>query len=139
MKKRFLIVEDDELSCKILEDFLSEFAACDTAANGKIGYNLFEKAILDGHPYDLICSDVVMPELNGHDMVCNIRSREESLPIADYIRTKIFMISSCGSPKDMTHAILDNNCDDYIVKPFLRETLKAMLIKYNLIEYNNVP
>lgn len=131
--KRFLIVDDDNLSCKILAEFMSEFAACDTAANGKIGYELFEKAIVDGQPYDLICSDVVMPDYNGHEMVRDIRSREESLPIADYIRTLIFMISSSGSTKDIAQAILDNSCDDYIVKPFRSETLKAMLTKYNLI------
>ena len=137
--KKFLIVEDDKLSCKILEDFMSEFADCDTAENGKVGYQLFEEAILNGHPYDLICSDVVMPEMDGHEMVCKIRAREESLPIAGYIRTRIFMISASGSTKDMSQAILDNNCDDYIVKPFQRETLKSMLQKYDLLECNIVP
>ncbi|NTV50832.1 MAG: response regulator [Geobacteraceae bacterium] len=131
--KRFLIVDDDNLSCKILAEFMSEFAVCDTAANGRIGYELFEKAIADGHPYDLICSDVFMPDFDGHEMVRDIRAREESLPIAGYIRTKIFMISSSGSSKDISQAILDNSCDDYIVKPFRSETLKAMLTKYNLI------
>ncbi len=137
--KKYLIVEDDNLSSKILEEFMSEFADCDTAANGRIGYELFEKAIVDGRPYDLICSDVVMPELDGHKMVCQIRSREESLPIVDYIRTRIFMISASDATKDMAQAILENGCDDYIVKPFRRETLKDMLQKYDLIEYDNVP
>ena len=137
--KKFLIVEDDILSRKVLEDFMSAFAECDTAPNGKIGYELFEKAIVDGHPYDLVCSDIVMPEMDGHELVRRIREREESLPISGYVRTKIFMISASGSPKDMTHAILDNTCDDYIVKPFQRETLRAMFQKYNLIEYHNEP
>lgn len=137
--KRFLIVEDDELSRKVLEDCLSSFAECDTACNGRLGYELFEKAIIAGRPYDLICSDIIMPELDGHELVRLIRSREASLPVVDYIRTKIFMISSSDSPKDMTHAILDNSCDDYIVKPFQRETLKVMLQKYDLIEYVNEP
>ena len=137
--KRFLIVDDDELSRVILGDCMSEFASCDTAKNGMIGYELFEKALVDGRPYDLVCSDVVMPEWDGHKMVSHIRAREESLPIAGYARTKIFMISSSGSPKDMEHAILDNNCDDYIVKPFQRETLKSMLQKYDLLENDNEP
>jgi CheY-like chemotaxis protein len=68
-----------------------------------------------------------------------IRDREESLPIVGYIQTRIFMISSSGSPKDMEQAILDDGCDDYIVKPFQRETLKAMLKKYDLLEYHNEP
>lgn len=137
--KRYLVVDDDELSCKILQDFMSELALCDTAPNGKIGYELFEKAIAGGHPYDLICSDIVMPELNGHEMVRKIRAREESLPIVNSVRTRIFMISASGTPMDMSQAILENDCDDYIVKPFQRETLRAMLLKYNLIEYVNEP
>ncbi|MDD2897677.1 MAG: response regulator [Desulfuromonadaceae bacterium] len=131
--KKFLIVDDDKLSCVILEEFMSEFAVCSTADNGRAGYELFEKAIADGHPFDLICSDVEMPEMSGHEMVGLIRAREESLPIAGCIRTTIFMISASGSTSDITHAILDNGCDDYIVKPFQRETLKIMLLKYNLL------
>lgn len=137
--KKFLIVEDDKLSAKILEEFLSEYAVCHSAENGLIGYELFEQAIIDGRPFDLICSDVVMPEMDGHEMVRLIRAREESLPIAGCIRTIIFMISSSDSTKDISQAILDDGCDDYIVKPFRRETLKAMLQKYNLIEYVNEP
>ena len=136
--KRFLIVDDDELSCKILATVFSEFASCDTASNGKAGYELFEKAILDGCPYDLICSDVIMPELSGHVMVSQIRAREATLPIAGF-RTRIFMISSSGSADDMTQAILDNDCDDYIVKPFQRDSLKSLLHKYGLLEHGNEP
>jgi DNA-binding response OmpR family regulator len=72
-------------------------------------------------------------------MVGLIRAREKSLPITDILRTKIFMISSSGSPADMTQAILDNDCDDYIVKPFHRETLGALLRKYNLIDTAVIP
>lgn len=132
--KRFLVVEDDELSRKILESFLSEFASCDSAPDGRVGYELFKQAIVDGRPYDLICADVNMPVLDGHKMVSFIRAREQSLPIIDGVRTVIFMISSSGSAADMTEAILDNDCDDYIVKPFHRETLAAMLRKYHLLD-----
>lgn len=137
--KRFLIVEDDELARTILTTCMSEFADCVTAPNGKVGYELFEKALRDGCPFDLVCSDVLMPELGGHEMVSRIRACEASLPVSGYIRTKIFMISASGSPEDMYQAILDNNCDDYIVKPLDRPTLRAMLKKYDLIEYDNEP
>jgi len=132
-------VDDDELSCRILADVCSEFASCDLAANGREGFAKFEKAVCEGRPYDLICSDVTMPGLSGHEMVRQIRAREMSLPVTGYLRTRIFMISSSGLPRDMTQAILDNDCDDYIVKPFQRDTLKALLQKYNLLEYDNVP
>jgi two-component system chemotaxis response regulator CheY len=132
--KKFLIVEDDRVSSKILENFLTNFADCDTAPNATVAFDLFEKSIIDGHPYDLICSDVVMPEVDGHELIRKIREREESLPIIDSIRTRIFMISTSDSPKDMTQAILDNGCDDYVVKPFHRDALKDILQKYDLID-----
>lgn len=134
MGKRYLIVEDDALSRKILENFFSEFARCDSAADGAAGFELFEQAILEGEPYDLICTDIIMPGLNGHDLIKKIRNREQSLPIHDYIRTTIFVISASNCSKDMENALLDSDCDDYIVKPFRQEMLKATLEKYNLLD-----
>ncbi|MEI6208674.1 MAG: response regulator [Desulfuromonadales bacterium] len=132
--KRFLIVDDEILSLTILKDFLSEFAHCDGAQNGKTAYEMFEKAVMDGKPYDLICSDIVMPEMGGHELVHKVRDREKSLPVQHLLHTKIFMISTSSTPKDMTCALWDNDCDDYVVKPFQREQLKSLLEKYNLID-----
>lgn len=136
MGKRYLVIEDDALSRKVLESFFSKFAHCDTAENGATGYGLFEKAVMEGKPYDLICTDIIMPELNGHDLIKKIRNREQSLPIHGYMRTTIFVISASNCSKDMENALLDSDCDDYIVKPFRQEMLKAMLEKYNLLDYN---
>jgi two-component system chemotaxis response regulator CheY len=132
--KRFLIAEDDLMSLEILKEFLSEYASCDGAQNGKIAFEMFEKAIKDGKPYDLICSDVVMPEMDGHELVRKVREMEKSLTVEGCLRTKVFMISMSGKPQDMTCALWDNDCDDYIVKPYLREQVKNLLVKYNLID-----
>ncbi len=136
MGKRYLIIEDDALSRKVLENFFSEFARCDTAEEGATGYGLFEQAILENEPYDLICTDITMPGLNGHELIRKIRDREQSLPIHGYMRTTIFVISASNCSKDMESALLDSDCDDYIVKPFRPEMLKALLEKYNLLDYN---
>ena len=136
MEKRYLVIEDDALGRKILENFFSEFARCDTAEDGTTGYGLFEQAILEDNPYDLICTDITMPGLNGHELIKKIRSREQSLPIHGYMRTTIFVISASNCARDMENALLDSDCDDYIVKPFRQEMLKALLEKYNLLDYN---
>lgn len=137
--KRFLIAEDDALSRKILEDFFVEFAQCDTAEDGHEAFNLFEKAILDGKPYDLVCTDIIMPKVDGLDLIRKIRACEQSLPIVDYLTTKIFVISVSDSPKDMANAILECGCDDYVVKPFRRDQLRSLLEKFQLIDHINEP
>jgi two-component system chemotaxis response regulator CheY len=128
------------LSRTILHTFFSEFAACDAAENGYDALVLFKKAIMDGNPYDLVCTDLVMPVLDGYDLIKKIRETEESFPIKDYIRTKIFVVSVSDSSVDMSHALLECDCDDYIVKPFHREQLKCILEKYSLTEKgHNIP
>jgi two-component system chemotaxis response regulator CheY len=132
--KKFLVVEDDRISSTLLVNFLSNFAVCDSAPNGKAGFELFEKALTAGQPYDLICSDVVMPEVDGHELIRNIRAREAATADVCSPRSRIFMVSTSDATSDITQAILDNDCDDYIVKPFHRDSLKATLLKYDLIE-----
>lgn len=138
--KRFLIVDDDMLSRTILQTFFSTFASCDAAADGKEGFDLFIKSILDGKPYDLVCTDLVMPVLDGYGLITKIREAEQALPVKDCIRTTIFVLSSSGSTEDMAHALLECDSDDYIVKPLHREQAAAMLKKYHLLENDyNIP
>jgi two-component system chemotaxis response regulator CheY len=138
--KRFLIAEDEALSRKILEDFFSEFASCDSAEDGLQAFEMFTKAILDGNPYDLVCTDLIMPKIDGYDLIRKIRACEQSLPIQDCVRTKIFVISVSDSSIDMSHALLDCDCDDYIVKPFHRNQLRNILEKYELVDNDyNIP
>lgn len=138
--KRYLVVEDELISRTILHTFFSEFASCDAAENGAEALELFNKAIIDGAPYDLICTDLIMPVLDGYELITRVRATEDSLPIMGYIRTKIFVISISDSSVDMAHALLECDCDDYIVKPFQRDQLKFLLEKYCLLDKeHNIP
>jgi two-component system chemotaxis response regulator CheY len=137
---RFLIVDDDALSRTILRSFFSELSLCDAAEDGMEAFELFKNAIIEGNPYNLICTDLSMPVLDGYELIKKIRESEESLPIIDVIRTKIFVISASDSSEDMAHALLECDCDDYIVKPFHRGQLISMLEKYSLLEKGyNIP
>jgi two-component system chemotaxis response regulator CheY len=132
--KRFLVVDDEDMGRLMLQEFLAEFSNCDTAANGKEGLLLFEKALADGVPYDLLCVDIIMPEMNGLALVRKIREIEQSHPVFTDLHTKIFVISSSDSAWDKADFLLDNLCDDYIVKPFSRTDLMAKLRAIELIE-----
>lgn len=62
MGKRILLIDDDELLCEVLVDFLelSGFAVT-TAGNGRIGL----ERLTDGTAFDLILLDLVMAEMDG--------------------------------------------------------------------------
>jgi CheY-like chemotaxis protein len=62
MAKHILLIDDDELLCEVLVDFLelSGFAMT-TAGNGRQGL----ERLADGGPFDLILLDLVMAEMDG--------------------------------------------------------------------------
>lgn len=131
--KHYLVVDDDMIGRTMLRDFLLEFAPCDVAENGKEGLRLFEKALAEGTPYCLICVDLIMPEMNGLALIKHIREIEKKQLIFSDVRTKIFVISASDSPWDKADLVLNDLCDDYIVKPFKRDSLAERLFQNSLV------
>ena len=130
--ERYLIVDDEEMGRYMLQAFLSEFALCDVAENGNEALRLFEKAQLEGKPYDLLCVDLIMPGMNGIALIRKIRELERIDSVYVGVRSKIFVITASDSAWDKADLLLENLCDDYIVKPFNRESLKDDLYKHEL-------
>jgi two-component system, chemotaxis family, chemotaxis protein CheY len=124
---RYLVVEDDEMSREMLCRFLSRFAKCDSADNGKSGFDMFNSALSDGQPYDHLFIDLVMPVMNGLALVRKIREVEKMNPIFNDCRTKVSVLTSSTCLWDKADLVLDNLCDDYIVKPFVKSELAAKL------------
>lgn len=127
-----LIVDDDELSLMLMSDILSPFGMCDTANNGIDAIALFEKAISGGVPYGLICLDILMPEMDGNQVLQQIRSIEDSMGIATPDAVKIIMVTS-ESDVDIILKAYNIRCDVYVTKPFTRQLIVDKIRYLNLI------
>lgn len=116
MKKMILIIEDNielrENTAEILE--LADYQII-TADNGKIG---LEKALND-HP-DLIISDIMMPELNGFDVLAALRRTERSHHIP-------FIFLTARAERVDKETGLDLGADAYLSKPFDVEELLRLV------------
>lgn len=114
-----LVVEDNEEMCLFLQDILSKNYQVITASNGKEG---LEKAMTEVP--DLIVSDVMMPVMDGLDMVKAIKEDNDICHIP-------IIILSAKSSLDDRIAGLEKGIDDYITKPFsssyLRTKIKTLL------------
>ena len=130
---RTLIVEDDFVSRKILQTLLAPFGLCDIAVNGLEALAAFHEAIRSGEPYHVICLDIGMPGIDGHEVLAEIRSMEESLGIQGLDRTKVIMTSASSDPKDIRSAFR-SECDAYLVKPIQKADLLKHLKDLNLMD-----
>lgn len=105
MTCKILIVEDESHIAAILHRALKE-AGYETyiALDGKMGAEMFDRI----RP-DLVVTDLVMPEIGGHELCRHIRSAKSNVPI--------LMLTAIGGTDDIVRG-LDAGADDYLVKPF---------------------
>jgi two-component system chemotaxis response regulator CheY len=75
---RALIVDDDFTSRLLLQSFLAKHGEWHVAINGKEAVAAFRAAQESGKNYDLICMDIMMPEMDGQTAVMEIRHLEEA-------------------------------------------------------------
>lgn len=111
---RLLIAEDDRDISKALVMILEKNNySVDSVFNGKEAY---EYAVSDN--YDGIILDIMMPELDGIEVLTKLRSERISTPI---------LLLTAKAEVDDRVAGLDAGADDYLAKPFAISELLARL------------
>jgi two-component system chemotaxis response regulator CheY len=124
---RALIVEDEITSRMILENVLQAYCSYDVAINGLEAIAAFRRALDESRPYDLICMDIMMPELDGQDALRQIRRIEKQLGVP---AAKVVMTTALNSTTAVADALFKGGACAYFVKPihiayFIKE-LKAI-------------
>lgn len=130
---KVLIAEDDFASRKFMLRFFEKYGECDVTVEGKEAVEAYKMAIECGEPYDLICLDIMMPEMDGHQALRAIRKIEEESGVAEDKRVKIVMTTALSETRHVTKAF-ENGCTAYAGKPINQDKLEAMLKKFKLIE-----
>ena len=121
-KLKVLIVEDDRISSKILDGYLSDCSDCDAATNGVEGIEAFKTALQNCQPYDLICLDIMMPIMNGYDALKAIRQFEQDCGVSTSNGVKVIMTTAKEDTDSIKRAFKEG-CNAYILKPIIKEKL----------------
>jgi two-component system chemotaxis response regulator CheY len=127
-----LIVEDEFVGRMQLKYFLEKYGTCDIAVDGKEAIEATKLAIESGHEYNLICLDIKMPGMDGHEVLSHIRELEDTNKIANEKKSKIFMTSAMADPKNVFKAF-QGLCDEYLAKPVDEEKLNKLLKTHKLV------
>lgn len=128
---RFLIVDDDESIILFLRTFLSAYAECLTAGDGQEAMAAFEAALEEERPFDAVFMDILMPGMDGIEVVQALRRMENAAAPAE--RFKLIMISVLTDTKNVSESFFHGRADAYLPKPLRRETLIAELTKLGLV------
>jgi two-component system chemotaxis response regulator CheY len=123
---KVLIVEDDFSSRLLLQMLLTKYGECHIAVNGREAVLAFRMALDAGRPYDLICLDIMMPEMDGQAALKEMRALEEARGIVSTHGAKIIMTTALGDVKNVS-AAYQELCDGYLVKPIDKAKLIGLL------------
>ena len=130
---RALIVDDDFYSRSIIHDLLRVHASCDIAVNGEEAVFAFKKALKEGNQYDLICLDLVMPEMDGHQALREIRAIERETDVPPQKETKVIVTTMLDDKKETHDAFFLGGATSYLVKPIDETKLIAELVSLKLL------
>lgn len=121
MKKKILVVEDEEMQAKLLVNILV-----------KAGYEVFlceegvyAKSILDLDKFDVVFLDINIPNINGLKLLEIIRSSNKQVNFS----TPVII---CTGSYDLNDKIqsMENRADEYMVKPIFAEKIRGLITKY---------
>ena len=127
-----LIVEDDVTSRVLLEEILGAYGRAHVAVNGKEAVTAVKASLDSGKTYDLICMDIMMPEMDGHEALREIRAMEAAYGIPNAQRAVVIMTTALHDAKNVMAAIAESS-DAYLVKPIHKAKLLEKLSGLRLI------
>src|SRR5712672_327223 len=114
--KRILIVEDNELNMKLLNDVLEAYGYdIVKTASGAVVLELARQ-----HRPDLVLMDIQLPDVSGLDAVRQLKGDPQTLVIA---------VTAFAMASDERRA-LDSGCDGYIAKPIMLREFLAVVEKF---------
>ncbi|WP_461210718.1 response regulator [Desulfocurvus sp. DL9XJH121] len=120
---RFLIVDDEFDSRRVMQKILYPYGYCDVAVDGEEAVEAFRSSLKGGEPYDLVCLDIIMPNVDGQQALREIREIETEMGVPDEQRVKAVMISALDDTKELHDAFFLGEATSYLVKPIRKKTL----------------
>ena len=120
MGLKVLVVDDEEDILEVIQDRLEAYGF--TVATAGNGLEALKK--LSVEKFDGIFMDVKMPEMGGIEALEQIRKKDRKIPI---------IIITSSSTKEAAIEAMAKGANEYVLKPFEWEELKAKIEKvYNI-------
>lgn len=118
---RVLCVDDDEMILDSMKDFLGHFGhRVGRAPGGARAMEMFRTALLQGEPYDVVITDMNMPDVSGYAVAQMIKVESSDTPV-------ILMTGAGNTTRD--GGALSDSVDVVVNKPVRMQELNDLLLQ----------
>jgi len=125
-----LIAEDDRITQELLMSILKSYGTCTLVDNGSKVIDRFKQKLETGQNYDLVCLDIMMPNIDGISALKELRYLEKSYKVET--EAKILMITALDNQSLVFESYM-GGATGYIVKPIIKQAVDEELSKFGLI------
>jgi len=128
---KILVAEDEDTSRLVIEKLLKPYGEVMVVENGQKAVDAFVNAIDKGEPFDLLCLDILMPELDGHLVLkkCREIEQEKNIDLGDGIK---IIMTTAMEDKGNVMSSFKEGCESYIIKPITKSNLSKTINKLNM-------
>lgn len=126
---RFLVVDDDFETRRLVQKLLRPFGDVDVATDGEEGVEAFSRALKEGEPYSLVTMDILMPNVDGQQALREIRQIEKEHNIPQEAQVRVIMISGLDDTEELHDAFFLGEATSYIIKPINHAVLLQEIAK----------
>lgn len=130
---RFLVVDDDFETRRLMQKLLRPFGEVDVATDGEEAVEAFARALKECEPYDLITMDILMPNIDGQQALREIREIEKERGIDKESETRVIMISGLDNSEELHDAFFLGEATGFIVKPINHGALLQEIAKLGVV------
>ncbi|WP_027179497.1 response regulator [Maridesulfovibrio bastinii] len=134
---RILVVEDELASRKFMTHVMGRYGECLFATDGAEAVTMFKQALLDNDPFDLVCMDIMMPRMDGHEALKMLRKVEKANGIKPKDEVKVIMTTALSDPKNVVEAYYQGGATSYLPKPISIESVEGVMSELGFLQINN--
>jgi two-component system chemotaxis response regulator CheY len=129
---RCLIVEDDTTSRLLLVELLSKYGAVQAFDSGPPALTAINESLVSKEPFDLICLDIMLPDMDGLQILRKVRTLEDQAGYPIGRGSKVVMTTALRDKANIMSAFR-GACDGYLTKPIGRAKLVERLRELELL------
>jgi len=127
---RILLAEDGPDNQRLISFHLRKAGAVvEVAEHGKVALEMIRAAAASGTPFDLLVTDMQMPEMDGYSLAATLRAEGNHMPI--------IALTAHAMSEDRARC-LSAGCDDYASKPIDKAKLLGICAKWLANQHNSV-
>lgn len=130
---KILIAEDELISRKFIYKFMSKYGECDLTIDGGEAIEAFMIALDEGTPYDLVCLDIMMPDVDGLKALKIIREIETERQVPADKKARIIMTTALNDVANIQTAF-SGGSEGYAVKPLNTKKIVEVMKRLKLID-----